>query len=631
MGMSSTKELTKGQKLIEIARCLKDPIYAIETYLYTEDRTQGGEVPFRLFPKQKELVHGYVDHRHNIVMKPRQAGISTTTAAYAAVLTALSNPKSKHKILIAANKQETAKEFLKKIRDFTRQLPDWMDIYRPANGKDWFSPDKNSDSHYRLNNGSEVKAVASSKDALRGYTPSIIIVDEAAFIEGSRGEEFYEAAQPSLSTGGRCILISTPNGYDPLYHKTYKLAKLGKNNYNTVDMKWYEDPRYNGRNKSENFLHGMTWNLLDEKSGEVVESIFDPCSGDINHYTIKSKGTTCTVPQDTWDEMIEKGYTPTSGWFESMCSDLNHNPRSIAQELLCSFLGSGDNVIDDKYVKRQEKDNVRPPIRKEWIDGNMWIWEDPIKDHQYILAADPSSGSAADAAGICIFDYVTGHQVAEYQGKVAPDILGEMCAHYGSSYDAHIVVDITGGWGAATVLKLIDLGYPKKKLYYDITVGIDAIENNKSLQKHMDNGKLPGLNFQKNRNVIISELEKGIRMDTFKLRSARALMEMDTFVYINGRPDHMKGYHDDLLMSIGMCMFVAMSSFKDLEKSKGQSKAIVESWVVTSTDSNDVDTLSRNVDFYMANNEVNRVQAADSPHNWVFGGMYGFRKGDKRR
>ena len=629
--MSSTKQLTKGQKLIEIARCLKDPIYAIETYLYTEDRTQGGEVPFRLFPKQKELVHGYVDHRHNIVMKPRQAGISTTTAAYAAVLTALSNPKSKHKILIAANKQETAKEFLKKIRDFTRQLPDWMDIYRPANAKDWFSPDKNSDSHYRLHNGSEVKAVASSKDALRGYTPSIIIVDEAAFIEGSRGEEFYEAAQPSLSTGGRCILISTPNGYDPLYHKTYKLAKLGKNNYNTVDMKWYEDPRYNGRNKSENFLHGMTWNLLDEKSGEVVESIFDPCSGDINHYTIKSKGTTCTVPQDTWDEMIEKGYTPTSGWFESMCSDLNHNPRSIAQELLCSFLGSGDNVIDDKYVKRQERDNVRPPIRKEWIDGNMWIWEDPIKDHQYILAADASSGSAADAAGICIFDYTTGNQVAEYQGKVAPDILGEMCTHYGGSYDAHVVVDITGGWGAATVLKLIDLGYPKKKMYYDITVGIDAIENNKALQKHMDNGKLPGLNFQKNRNVIISELEKGIRMDTFKLRSARALMEMDTFVYINGRPDHMKGYHDDLLMSIGMALFVAMSSFKDLEKSRGQAKAMVESWVVTSTDSTDVDTLSRNVDFYMANNEVNRSQAADSPHNWVFGGMYGFRKGDKRR
>ena len=93
--MSSEKQLTKGQKILEIARCLKDPIYGIEAYLHTEDRTQGGEVPFRLFPRQKVLVQGYKDHRHNIVMKPRQAGISTTTAAYCAVLTALANPKKK--------------------------------------------------------------------------------------------------------------------------------------------------------------------------------------------------------------------------------------------------------------------------------------------------------------------------------------------------------------------------------------------------------------------------------------------------------------------------------------------------------------------------------------------------------
>jgi len=615
--MSSNKQLTKGQKLLEIARALKDPIYGIENYLHTEDRTQGGEVPFRLFPRQKVLVQGFIDHRHNIVMKPRQAGISTTTAAYCAILTALSNPKKKHKILIAANKQETAKEFLKKIRDFTRQLPDWMDIFRPPNGKDWFSPEKNSDSHYRLNNGSEVKAVASSKDALRGYTPSIIIVDEAAFIEGSRGEEFYEAAQPSLSTGGRSILISTPNGYDPLYHKTYKMAELGKNNYNITDMKWYEDPRYNGQNDGS----GMTW-LKKNDIGDVIEEIYDKYSG---------MGEKSTVPKETWPEMVEKGYEPTSKWFEDMCADLNHNPRSIAQELLCSFLGSGDGVIDDKYKQRQEKQNVKDPIRKEWIDGNMWIWEDPIKDHQYILSADASSGSADDSAGVCIYDYTTGNQVAEYQGKVAPDVLGEICNYYGQSYDAFIVVDITGGWGASTVLKLIDLGYPKRKMYHDAVVGIDAVENNKALQKHMERGKLPGLNFQKNRNVIISELEKGIRMDTFKIRSKRTLAEIDTFVYINGRPDHMKGYHDDLLMSVGMCLYVAMTSFKDLEKSKGQAKAMVENWVVSTTESNTVDTLSRQTDFFMANNEVNRTQAADSPHNWVFGGMFGFRKGDKEK
>ena len=382
IGMS----LTKAQMLYEIGKCLKDPIYAIESYLETEDRTQGGFVPFKLFPRQKELVLAYKEKEHNIVMKPRQAGISTTTAAYLAILTALSSNKSTQKILIAANKQETAKEFLKKIRDFTTQLPAWMDVYRGGTGETRFDPEKNSSSHYKLWNGSEVKAVASSKDALRGYTPSCIVVDEAAFIEGNKGEEFYTAAQPSLSTGGRSILISTPNGHDPLYHKAYITAEKGRNNFNIVSMKWYEDPRYNGKNDKS----GMTWLLRDEKSGDVVEEIFDSLSG----------GEGSAVPEETWPEMVKKGYEPTSKWFDDMCAQLNHNARSIAQELLCSFVGSGDNVIDDKYKNRQERDNVKDPIRQEWVDGNMWIWEDPIKDHQYILSADPSSGSSDDFAGL---------------------------------------------------------------------------------------------------------------------------------------------------------------------------------------------------------------------------------------
>ena len=603
--------------LYEIGKCLKDPIYAIESYLETEDRTQGGFVPFKLFPRQKELVSAYKVHDHNIVMKPRQAGISTTTAAYLAVLTALASNKSTQKILIAANKQETAKEFLKKIRDFTVQLPAWMDVYRPGGSDSWFDPEKNSSSHYKLWNGSEVKAVASSKDALRGYTPSVIVVDEAAFIEGNKGEEFYTAAQPSLSTGGRSILISTPNGHDPLYHKAYVTAERGKNNFNIVSMKWYEDPRYNGKNDGT----GMSWILKDEKTGDVVEEIVDPKSG----YGPESK-----VPEETWPEMIKKGYEPRSKWFDDMCAQLNHNARSIAQELLCSFVGSGDNVIDDKYKNRQERDNVKDPIRKEWIDGNMWIWEDPIEGHQYILSADPSSGSSDDFAGLCIWDFTTGNQVAEYHGKVAPDVLGEICKYYGESYNAFIVVDITGGWGASVVLKLIELGYPKRNLYYDVTVGIDSVENNKALQKYMDKGKLPGLNFQRNRNTIVSKLEESIRMDSFKVRSKRALAEIETFVFINGRADHMKGYHDDLLMSIAMCCFVGATSFKDLEKSKGQAKAMVSSWSLETTEAKDNKILGEvvNTGFYTDQKPKDEHVTVEQfkENMWVFGGMRGFKK-----
>ena len=150
----------------------------------------------------------------------------------------------------------------------------------------------------------------------------------------------------------------------------------------------------------------------------------------------------------------------------------------------------------------------------------------------------------------------------------------------------------------------------------------------------MDRGKLPGLNFQKNRNTIVSKLEEAIRMDSFKIRSKRALMEIETFVFIGGRADHMKGYHDDLLMSIAMCCFVAATSFKDLEKSKGQAKAMVSSWSVHVGNAEDDDILSEviNTGFYTDNESLKKNKQTltqTQEHMWLFSGMAGFKKNRK--
>jgi len=594
---------SKAQKLFEIAQCIKDPVYAIEGYLTTFDQTQKGFVNFKLFPKQKHLVKAYKDERFNIVMKPRQAGVSTTTAAYIAVMTALADPKSPQRVLILANKQETAIEFLKKVKDFTSQLPDWMNVWATGNDSSWFDAEKNSAKHYRLKNGSEVKAVATSMDALRGYTPTLLVMDEAAYIEG--GEEVYSAAQPALSTGGRAILISTPNGMDPLYYKTYMAAKTkekSNNPFNIVEMRWFQDPRYN---------KDMKWqkkNEADEVIDEMIEMDFSK-----------------------FEQLEEEGWMPTSPWFEMMCGQLNNNARMIAQELLCAFNGSGDNVINSKYIEYQRKNNVQEPIRTEWLDGGMWIWEDPILGHEYIMAVDAASGSADDFGSICITDFTTGNQVAEYHGKVAPDVLGEIATEYGNRYEAFGVVDITGGYGISSVLKMIEMGYPNNRMYYDQVLGIDSVTNNRTLEKHMRDGKLPGLNFQKNRNTIVTKLEEAVRLNSFKVRSVRALAEMDTFVFKNGRPDHMKGYHDDLLMAIAMCCYVGQTSFKDFEKSKGQAKAMLDSWVVSTNTSESIGELNTT--------EYNNLMGAGAPHvqpgtsdfNWVFLGMSGFKDKEKNK
>jgi hypothetical protein len=77
---------------------------------------------------------------------------------------------------------------------------------------------------------------------------------------------------------------------------------------------------------------------------------------------------------------------------------------------------------------------------------------------------------------------------------------------------------------------------------------------------------------------MIANLERVLREDVVKIRSRRLVSEMKTFIYKNGRPDHMEGYHDDLLMAIGMALWVLEYSFKNLEKANAQNKAILNSW-----------------------------------------------------
>jgi len=220
--------LTTQEIFQEYAHCLTDSVHAIETYLETFDKTQEGFVPFKLFPRQKEIIKAYDKHRFNIVTKPRQAGVSTTTAAYMSIKVGFGDRDNPENILIIANKQELAFEFLAKIKDFLGQLPRWVwgseycgDAKKDA--KSIFITD--SKKEIKLPNGSRVKAVATSKDALRGFTPTFLIMDEAAYIDN--GAEVFGAALTALGCLTKDSLILTENGLIQLDELVSEKDKIG--------------------------------------------------------------------------------------------------------------------------------------------------------------------------------------------------------------------------------------------------------------------------------------------------------------------------------------------------------------------------------------------------------------------
>jgi hypothetical protein len=534
---------SKLEQLKEYAKIIKDAPYALKTYLQTYDNTQKKYVPLELFPDQIQLIQDYENYNENITRKYRQAGVTTVTAAWISKKLQTAKESEPERVLLIANKRDTAVEMANKVRHFIEQWPEWINV--------GFSPDKNSESRFRLNNGCEVKAVATSADALRGYTPTILVFDEAAYIEA--GDDFWAASMASLSTGGKIILISTPNGYDPIYYGVYDQALRGINDFHITDLRWFNDPRY-------------TKDLCWVKCSDICHYMLNREQYDDNEVVLHD------FDIEKYQEIIEQGYKPFSSWFESMSKKFKYDRRKIAQELECDFLGSGDGVIPGDIQENIAKNMIRVP-KEKYMQGTFWQWKEPIEGHRYIMGVDVSRGDSEDFSSINIVDFDDREQVVEYVGKIPPDDLANIAYKWGILYDAFIVIDITGGMGVATSRKLQEMNY--KNLFIDGINTQNIWEYNK---KALD--KIPGLNFNNKRTQIVAAFEEQLRKG-FLVRSSRLLNELNTFVYMNGRPDHMKGKHDDSIMSMSMALYAGDMCFNQLQRNDSKNKAVIESWALS--------------------------------------------------
>jgi hypothetical protein len=596
--------MNKGEQLQIYARSLGDPIFAIETFFKTFDLTQKGMVPFKLFYKQKQIIKSYEKNNRNIVTKPRQAGVSTTTAAYAAAKCPFGDPENPHKILVLANKQTLAQEFLKKIKDFLDQIPSW--VWGLEEGESYLETD--SKGHLKIKSTQcEIRALATSKDALRGFTPTFLIMDEAAFID--QGAEVFGAALASLGTGGKISLISTPNGMDPLYYKVYDGAKKGDNTFNIIEMKWYQDIRYNRH---------LRW---EREENEII--VCETIGRTKLRWEYNGKTYETTESDITAYEVMEKdGWKPYSPWYEEMAADMG-DPKKIAQELDVSFIGSGGNVIGDEYVTYHEENNVIDPQYMAEMENSMWIWKEPEEGHKYIMGVDVSRGDGEDSSTIVILDFDGLEQVAEFKAKIAPDLLAEIVYKYGNMYSAYTIIDITGGMGVSTVMKLLEMEY--KHLHYDDPKSRKLTEKY-ARTKYKQGDKVPGFNVGNTRLQMITELEEHVRENKTIIRSQRMISELRTFVYKGGRADHMDGYHDDIIMAYAMSVFIIQTSFKKLEQAKKQTKAMLDSWINVSGDNikNDKKTFSSPIQtnspsYHQPQVGQNGGNNDNGEYNWLFG------------
>ena len=202
----------------EYVKSASDPVYFLKKYCVIQHPMKG-KIPFHLYDFQEKTVEDFMQHRYNIILKARQLGISTITAGYSLWMMTFHQDKN---ILVIATKQDTAKNLVTKVRVMHANLPSWLKQKCVEDNK----------LSLRYNNGSQIKAVASGEDSGRSEALSLLILDEAAFID--KIDTIWAAASQTLSTGGQCIALSTPNGVGNWFHKTWMAAEDGLNDFNFI-------------------------------------------------------------------------------------------------------------------------------------------------------------------------------------------------------------------------------------------------------------------------------------------------------------------------------------------------------------------------------------------------------------
>ena len=210
----------------EYLKCAQDPVHFMRKYCYIQ-HPQRGRIQFNLFPFQEKVLKLMRDNPYSIILKSRQLGISTLSAGYSLWLMTFHKDKN---ILCIATKQETAKNMVTKVKFMYENLPSWLKITASENNK----------LNLRLQNGSQIKATSASSDAGRSEAVSLLLIDEAAFIDNIG--EIWASAQQTLATGGGCIALSTPYGTGNWFHQTWIRAENSENDFLPIRLPWSVHP-----------------------------------------------------------------------------------------------------------------------------------------------------------------------------------------------------------------------------------------------------------------------------------------------------------------------------------------------------------------------------------------------------
>jgi len=341
-----TKVKYSKEQLDELKACMDPdtgPLYFMSNFMYVQHSVKGKQ-KFAPYDFQLDLIESYTHYKKSINMVSRQMGKTAVAAGYL-LWYAMFNDDAQ--ILITSYKYDSAQDIMDRVRYAYESIPDHI-----RDGVTTYN--KRS---IAFANGSKITATTTTENTGRGMSLSLIYLDEFSFVDAGISKAFWTSLAPTLSTGGKCIITSTPNtDEDQFADIWFKANKLVDANGNETDT---------GTNGFKPYM--ATWEAHPDRDDK---------------------------------------------WAAEQLASLGD--ERFRREHLCEFITFEETLINPVKLSQIESST---PIRKT---GQVRWYKDINPQLTYVVGLDPSMGTGGDNSAIQVLELPTLVQVAEWSNNRAP-------------------------------------------------------------------------------------------------------------------------------------------------------------------------------------------------------------------
>ena len=472
----ANKQETYTEEQIQDLLACMDPdngyLYFAKHFAHIQHPVKG-KLLFDPFEYQLKLMHSYHNYRFNINMMPRQTGKTTCASIYLAWY-AMFNPDQT--ILIAAHKYTGAQEIMQRIRYVYELCPNHIRAGVTSYNK----------GSIEFENGSRIISQTTTGTTGRGLSISLLYCDEFAFVQPNIAEEFWTSISPTLATGGRAIITSTPNSDEDTFATIWKQAEqkfdeygneqdIGINGFHAYRAHWNEHPDRDEEWKKEEI-------------GRIGEEKF-------------------------------------------------------RREYGCEFLIFDETLINS--IKLAAMEGINPIINM----GQVRWYKKPDPKKSYVVGLDPSMGTGGDYAAIQVIELPTYEQVAEWQhnttaipGQVR--VLKDVCSYLESELksDSGIYWSVeNNGIGEAALLVIQDFGE-------DSIPGLFISEPIK--KGHVRKFRKGFNTTHSSKVTACARLKTMVENDKLIVRSKTLVSELKSFIAAGSGFQAKPGHTDDLVSAL---------------------------------------------------------------------------------